>query len=376
MKAPTRRIPTNQPTMQIVGLVLASLTCGCAMLAEGVGGAEKLPNRGVIPYEKVSIVPAPADDADVMVSADVDSDADVPEPEGEPWVLIPDDPTTDRFTGPSALVVDGRLVLFWEREVDGATRIERAESDDGGLTFGTPLTVLDSAGGPDWLGGRVGSPAVLRRSDGSWSLAFVTGNREAIGLATSADGVTFDLPTGPALSAAASEDGGIGGPSLAEVDGALWLYFDVGLGDKDPTHIALAVSTDGSSYERRGVVLSPGVDCNEADGSRTRCWDADRVAQPEVRVARTASGRRVFRMWYAGAKRSKGDIGFAASVDGVVWSRFAFNPIVADPSRDEAEPTNVLLGSRYLLFFYDERSRKAHGIGLAVGAAGAPSEHF
>jgi predicted GH43/DUF377 family glycosyl hydrolase len=88
--------------------------------------------------------------------------------------------------------------------------------------------------------------------------------------------------------------------------------------------IALATSSDGLKWEKRGVVLGPGPRGN---------WDSRLVGRPSVLHE---NGQ--FRMWYDGQPtkedretvRMEGAraVGLATSPDGIHWIRHAANPVL------------------------------------------------
>ncbi len=349
---------------------LAAAGAGCGTLGGDGGGANELPNRGIVPYEKVTVGGADAGASDVG--------ADVAPAPGSPFVLQPEDPKGQRIAEPSAVVDGGRVVLFaGVRTVKGgATVIARAEAEDG-VRFGPLETVLAAEGGPEWFGGAIGAPAVVRDGE-RWLMAFAVGDGAGIGLATSEDGVAFTPGAGPVLTAEGEDEaGGVGSPSLVVGPEGLVLFYEARREAGGPAHLRRASSPDGVTFTRDGAVLEGGVDCLDPQGEPETCWDAFSVETPEARLATTATGRRVWRLFYAGRASAKGkaDLGFAASFDGLVFERYRFNPVL-DDSVDERAPSNVLSGGRYLLYFAEDRSTKGQGVGLAIDDAGAPSERF
>lgn len=316
-------------------VALAWAVAGCATQGGEGGGAANLPNRGIVPYEKVELGDA-----------------------GVPIVLAPPDDDT-RVGGASAVVDGGRVVLY----VELGGSVARAESADG-VVFGAPETVLSA-------GAAIGSPAVARAGD-AWHLVYVRDGGRAIGYARSADGRRFEAEAAPLLVAEGEDEaGGLDGPSLVPVDGGFRLYYAARADADSPFRVAWAESGPDLRFERRGVALEPGAGCVDFLGKTVTCWDADGVESPEVRRARTPTGRTVWRMFYTGRRGGKTGLGFAASFDGVAWSRYAHNPVL-DDAGSEREPSNVLLGGRYLLYFV--QGRRPPAIGAAVSAAGRPAD--
>jgi len=349
-------------------LVLAA----CATEGGAEGGSSELPNRGVQPYVPVSL----------------DDDGD-PETEGVSWVLRPAADSGETWTAPSAVVVDDVVVLAFAISDGTTSRIVISRSDDLGVTWSTPQAALDASGAPE-LGDELAltSPALLAGQAGAqWLLAFEYGQagatREAIGLARSADGVTWTADTEAWITPKGDETE-VAAPSILRTARGLEVFYEATLDDgrRVVRRAIETVETDDEGNERRtllrsGTVLAPpAVDCIDEFTEVEPCWDRLGVAQPEVRLAtRRADGSQVYRMWYTGFAGSRGNLGFAASEDGQTWSRFPINPVV-DTTNDVAEPTNVFVGGTYLLMYFDYRSGDEVGLSLAINELGAPSEVF
>lgn len=322
----------------LVALVFAVAASACAAAGGDEGGAANLPERGVAPWERV-------------------------EPDGAPFVLRPPPSSGLRYGEPAALVTDGGVRLYFdERGPDGA-RILAAESAHG-VTFDAPREVLEGATGPSAAVG----------PDGRVWLAFATADEAAIGLAASDDGLDFTVE---ASALTAEGDERLAAPSLVVVDGRLVVFYTTTTTDGDAvtSAIARASALPGASLQREGVVLEAGRDCVARDGAPEPCWDGDAVGSPDVRVAITATDRRVFRLFYRGARGASGDLGFAASWDGFEFSRFPFNPIVAERF-DEQAPSQVRVGDTFLLYWSEARTAATHGLALGLHQTTAPSERF
>jgi hypothetical protein len=111
-------------------------------------------------------------------------------------------------------------------------------------------------------------------------------------------------------------------PSVLRVEGTWFMFYTVAeRGTEDA--IALAVSSDGAKWEKKGVVLPPGP-----KGS----WDSRLVGRPSVLHE---NGQ--FRMWYDGqpAKEDRPGVklegaravGLATSPNGIHWQRNSTNPV-------------------------------------------------
>ena len=78
--------------------------------------------------------------------------------------------------------------------------------------------------------------------------------------------------------------------------------------------IARATSRDGVTWQREGVVLLP-----------TLAWEKAALMCPSV--LRDSDGR--YHMWFSGGERYEPDaIGYATSVDGIVWTRVRDEPVL------------------------------------------------
>jgi hypothetical protein len=345
----------RQPPPIVIVTLCALGASGCGALGGGGGGGDNLPNRGIAPYVRVEL-----------------GDEEAP----ERHVLTPDDAAATELREPAAVVDAGRVLLYVEvrDRASGAAYVARTVSDADGTGFGPLDVALTPEDAPDWAGARVGAPSVLRDGD-RWLMAFAFGDGEGIGLARSDDGERFVVDAAPLLTRDAALEAWVGSPSLVRFGGALTLFYEARGAEADAlAHVARA-RVDGTAATRLGPVLSAGSGCIGADGAEDPCWDRSGVGAPEVRVSRTATGRELLRLFYTGFAGKRGDLGFAASFDGADWSRFVFNPVVAE-SDDEREATNVRLGDAYLLYFVEVASGAAHGVDLAINDEGVPSEQF
>ena len=338
---------------------LAACLATCSALGGGGGGAENLPNRGIVPYR------APAPDAS-------------PDSASKPrafHVLSPAPDSGDSFEAPSAvLAASGKVVLFATlRPGDGAVpRIVRAEGDRDGMSFGPVETVVGPSALPEWAASGTVSPGVSTHK-GSWLLAFATADGEAIGLARSADGRSFEVMPVPILRARDDprEAGGIGSPSPVTDGPNLLLAYEARAEAGGAPEILLlrATSAEGS-FERAGAAIAGGEGCTDAKGEAEPCWDADGVSDPELRAGTSGAGRSVLRLFYVGHGSKSAALGFAASFEGSDWQRFPYNPVLTGPGRP-LEPSNLALGGTYLLYYGD-----GGRIAVATNDAGNPAESF
>ncbi|MEZ4266271.1 MAG: exo-alpha-sialidase [Myxococcota bacterium] len=349
-------MPRLPPTAHVTALcALAGGLIGCGGLGGGGGGGYNLPNRGIAPYVRVDL-----------------GDAETP----VLHVLAPDEADLTELREPSGLVDGDRVVLFFEvrDRATGAAYIARSSSDASGAVFGAQEPVLLPQDVGAWALDRVGAPSVIQTPDG-WLMAFAYGDGDGIGLARSDDGIDFVADPAPLLAREPSTELRVDSPSIARFDGRLLLYYETLAAAEGATLSIARAQIDGASATPQGLILQAGSDCLGADGAADPCWDRSGVGSPEVRASRTATGRTVLRLFYAGYAGKRADLGFAASFDGAQWSRFVFNPVVAEKA-DEREATNLRFGSEYLLYFVEVGTAAQHGIALSVNDAGVPSETF
>lgn len=337
--------------------VLASALAACGSLGGDGGGGANLPNRGIVPYVRV----------DVRAAAE-GSEAGAPDTE-DALVLL--DAEGRKLSEPSVLVVGSELEMYLAVTEGGASRIARTRSLDG--VRWSPLEDVLTAEHVDGATS-LGAPSVARRGSEALRMAVVVDGGASIAVAElGADGVTrVEVPALRAPDAASP----LGGPSLVPLPEGGWaLYFDRAAEPGAGRSIHRAASADGWVFDEAQPVLGPGADCTDAGGSSEPCWDRAGVYSAEVRVATTALGRTIYRMWYAAGDPASADLGFASSFDGVQWARFPYNPVLsARPA--ELGASNVMVGDRYLLFFEQRSRTRASGIALAINDEPAPSERF
>jgi hypothetical protein len=155
----------------------------------------------------------------------------------------------------------------------------------------------------------------------------------AIGLATSSDGLVWTKSgTAPVLSGGASgawDESGVGTPFLLPGAAAdrMW-YAGWGTGQ---TAIGLATFDSGSMTWKNSAspVLSPGS---------APAWDWAGIVSPSVVFDGTQ-----YRMWYAAGSDFQGGpgIGMATSPDGVTWTKSASNPVLPPGGPGDADQDGV-----------------------------------
>ncbi len=341
--------------LRIIVIVAGTTLVACSSLGGGGGGGSNLPNRGIVPYDRV-----------------LPEEGDAPV-----FAMESEDPTTQFYVEPHAIVTDEQtVILFAEARQPSTTEgsVVRCDLNDR-LECDAPRTVLEPTGeGNEWLSGRAGAPSVLAQ-EGSWLMAFAYGQGDGIGLAWSIDGEHFTLDDDPLIApSGAYEKDGVDSPSLIRTATGYRLYYE-GRDSDGVTRVLFADGDAALTFERGGVALENGVGCEDVTGQPEPCWDAGGVGSPEVRVATTTAGRTVYRLFYTGFGADGFDLGFSASWDGVRFSRFVYNPVIATDAV-ERQPSNLQLADRYVLFFEERVSNTVRGIGVAINDLPAQSESF
>lgn len=179
------------------------------------------------------------------------------------------------------------LHMSYTDPTSGATTLRRVTSTDGGLTWGSPVTILSPGG---WETGRWGNSACVKKA-GTWHLLYEcmdASNVWQMGYATSTDGATFTRQNGGNPLASLQVGSGMhGGPDLhLQADGTWELFYHASTSGNLPTRIYRAISADMIYWERR-----PGVPVLDMSLS----YEVDQVADPCVL---TIGGQRV--MFYEG----------------------------------------------------------------------------
>lgn len=315
-----------------LAVALATASASCAALGGDDGGGANLPNRGIGPWE-------PLDPGGALLLT----------------------PASGSDLGEPAVIADGDGVRLFLDE-------EGPYGDVAVIAYASPDGARLERVGVALRGAR--APSVTPGDDGGLWMAYLDSATGAIGLAVEGADGAFTVREASALEPGPGEV--LASPSLAR-DGARWLlYYTLSRPDEAPV-IARASAGDDLAFAFDAVVLAPGVDCVDAAGVAKTCWDAASVSAPDVAIARSAAGQRVYRLFYRGAKVSQGDLGFAASYDGLIFSRYPYNPVL-DTSADLDGPANVRVGDRFLLYWHERRSSTVTGIGAGVNDAGRPSE--
>ncbi len=356
-------------------LAIASLPA-CAALGGEDGGADNLPDRGISGWLPTATATAP------YTLGSVDGPA-----LGGPSALV--DPTTSRL-----------VLWFHQRDTDGTFSIHRTSAPQvptplppaptspdtaettppATFTFDAPTLVLDDAK----------DPSVVRLDDGRYLMAYLDAS-SLVRLATSTDGLTFtDQPaTGLPTDARASPSLVLSAPTSPASPAS------PASSSSTPTTspvslYAVAVATNSLvrqtadldfAFSSEVTVLTPGVDCVDLDGEPEPCWDETAIADAEVRLATSPTGRPLLRVFYAGRTSSTTSLGFAASHDGLTFSRYPFNPVV-EATVSATAPTTVRIDhidhidDAYHLFYAEARNVASGGIVHLVSYPPAAADDF
>ncbi|HEY1959048.1 MAG TPA: exo-alpha-sialidase [Polyangiaceae bacterium] len=324
-------------------VLLATLACACATIAENAGGDQNLPTSGAGPFRK-------------LAGAEVHGTAPV----------LLDDKTLD-YRSPSALALgDGTDVAlyFVVHDAGGHDVIARSRATDGRTFYGATLDLGHHApqvlaADQAWEGPDLAHPSVVRVASEIWLYYASNGS---IGLAKSTDGLTFTKLGAPVLAQDAL--GPIDSASVAVLpDGS----FDMMLAQAGA--IYEATSTDGASFTRAGTV--PVLAAGSADESPA--FDTLGVADPFLAPRVTAAGRLQVRVFYTGF--AAGEAGTASSI-GFAARYGATGPLERAPSavyaihKNERAPSVFEWQSGSLLYVEQDSSDATYRV---LGGAVAPA---
>jgi predicted GH43/DUF377 family glycosyl hydrolase len=276
--------------------------------------------------------------------------SDPPHIDQTDWVKYPAHTDLESpVSHPSALFSEDTYHLWYVREHEAQRSICYAQSSNG-VTWenypGNP--VLRDGIGADWDGEFVSQPSVLYDGAGyhMWYAAY-DGTSLRIGHATSSDGAVWNKHAGnPVLDVGASgawDAGGVSNPSVL-VDGGQYHMWYSGY-DGTTMQIGYATSSDG-------VVWNKHAENPRLDVGASGAWDNSGVSSPDV-----LDNGGVYHMWYSGSDGDHSRIGYATSVDGVVWYKHAGNPALdmgASGSLDDAgvsSPSVLYDGIRHCMFY-------------------------
>ncbi len=225
--------------------------------------------------------------------------------------------------------------------------------------------------GPGWDNGGVVYPCVIK--DNTGYKMYYGGNwaRLEIGVATSPDGVTWTKhPGNPIIHGGNSGQWNyaLRDPAVIYEDGIYKVWFEGRNGY--PSAIGYATSTDGFSW-----TMHPGnpIIIHGPSGS----WEEQGVGEPTVvRV------NGIYHMIYTGyTNQLLGRLGYASSLDGITWQKYANNPVLQLGKPGEwdqhhvASPALLYEGGKFHLW-HNGTSNGRHQIGYAIAQAATTDQLF
>ncbi len=267
-------------------------------------------------------------------------------------------------TEPSAIEVDGQLVLYLELSDEfqqDQRAIYRAVSDDGVSFRMDPATpVIEDAD-------TAHAPSAVR-ADGMVWVYYESGDGAALRATSSVDGISF----GPAATVLEGMPGAVHRPGVAIMpDGQIGVFYEVG----DGAAIAFGRGAAGQALATEGTVLAPADVEDPGTGAASQFWiEIDRVGSPHAAVVEDAAGQQTLRVWFTAFGRESGDtiqlgevmpvppnfsIGFASGPadDPGALRVWPFNPVfdrisVFVDHLSELAPAVVQVGPERFLMYY------------------------
>lgn len=276
-------------------LLLAITLVACATTGAAGEGDKNLPSSGVGPFRKL----------------------DIDEVKGIAPFVLDDDKA--QYREPAALQDGDETLLFAVGAKDGRDVIFRSRAVDGRTFYGTsghfgakPRVVLEPDAAPEWEGGALSGPALLRAPSGELLLYYAAA--AGIGVARSSDGFTFTKdPSNPILKREALwETSEVRAPSVIRLpSGRFEMFYAAG------NSIGEATSDDGIHFRRVGTgpVLEPAP--SPPPGSllpnEKPPFDTASVGDPCASPRETPGGRLQIRVLYTGRDAAGAStVGFAA----------------------------------------------------------------
>jgi len=262
--------------------------------------------------------------------------------------------------GPAVLLDAGIYKMWYFGGSGGAAQIGYATSSDG-RNWVKQGPVLSPTLPPE--AGIIAYPEVVKLAAQyrMWYSGGGPGSYRIFG-ATSNDGVTWTkegivLGVGTAGSA---DDQQVWDPSVVVLGGTFHMWYS-GSSYSDPLRYQIfsATSSDGVTWTRRGLVVSPG-----GSGS----LDSDQVLNAAVRVVGSS-----YEMIYAGGFAGAQKLFYAGSQDGLIWQKrgMALDFLAPDESTFLVQPAILFEPNGYQLVYY-----AARGSALQIYLATAPFQVF
>lgn len=128
----------------------------------------------------------------------------------------------------------------------------------------------------------------------------------------------------------------LGGPTVAQVDGLFYLFYD-GLDADGVGRIGLATAGDGLNYRREGALIEPGAGAH----------DAERVADPALWYDDQAQ---VWRLFYSAFDGARWTIGHAESTNLLDWTPDAAPSFAPEDGADVGAPVVVYVSGELRLY--------------------------
>ena len=237
--------------------------------------------------------------------------------------------------------------------------------------------ILDTGPGDAWDSVHVSDPGVLFGAN-EYKMWYTgdDGTHNRIGYATSDEGVEWKkYPGNPVLDVGQPGEWDSVYVSMSCVisDGAGYKMWYTGIGEHKnfvPQRIGYATSVDGIEWKK--YPGNPVLDVGQPGA-----WDSIYVYKPHV----IFDGEK-YRMWYAGAGEyrvhARQRIGYATSVDGITWEKYAGNPVldVGQPGAWDSgsvfKPNVIFNGTQHEMWYvgHEAMNSRLYRIGCASSPDG------
>lgn len=285
----------------------------------------------------------------------------------------------DYVSTPRVVYEGGTYRMWYQGGFSGVSRIGYATSSDG-VNWVKQGIALSPGPAGDWDNSSIGLGSVVW--NGTAYLMWYTGTNGttytggAVGLAVSKDSLNWVKYSGnPVLtpSELGNDQKYIATPYVVtlKLTYNMW-YTGKSAASPNVNKILYATSFDGIHWSKwPSPVFSP--------SANNTAWDSNDVFAPSV----IWSGQ-IFGMWYSGINQTGlvPRIGYATSPDGGSWTRSSSNPILTPgppgswDSRGVEQPSVILVGNNYMLFYDGYSGQQGQRIGLALSPQGFAIAEF
>lgn len=244
--------------------------------------------------------------------------------------------------------------------------IYRAVSEDGVSYRVDPAApVIDD-------GGAAHAPSAVR-VDGRVYLYYERGDGEELRVASSDDGVQFGAPV-TALRASDAMATAVRAPgAVALSDRQVGVYYELG----DGAAIGLGRGLAGDALTHDGTALTPGAVTIPAGGEGSPFWlDVQTVRSPYAAIAELENGEREVRLWFSAFGQESGDsvqLGQVMPIPPNYSIGFA-SATLLDPLDMQPWPYNPVFDR--IAVFVDHLSELSPAVVQSTDELGAPREHF